>query len=210
LVAIVESPDRREGRGIYVIRLDSLSPLALQAPHRFYDTKSGLLTRYCFEENDIWIAAWNTVHRDSVDLAHRRDHFFNAMTRALVTLDRSMVVTQIHGFDARKRQPAARSASVVISDTTQQPGPLVRQIASAQKDLVGPDKVRLFPLEVSELGGTLNQQARVFRQAGKPGFLHLEMSRELREELAGNASMRARFFSTLTLGAINWQDRHNR
>ncbi len=209
-VAICERGDQRFGRGIYVIRLGSSSRIVLQAPHRYYDTQTGLLTRKLFNENDVLAASWNTVHRNQIDLAHRSDQFINAMTRALIRFDADIVVAQVHGFDDEKRETAASSASMIVSDTTFYPGRLVRRFAAEQKDVFGFQAVRLYPTEVAELGGTLNEQVRVFHDMGRSGFLHIELSRQLREKLTADASVRAQFFSALTSATANWQESRSR
>ena len=204
-VAICEPADQRCGRGIYVVRLGSQSRIAVQAPHRFHDAQTGWLTGQLFEENEILVAGWNTVHRDKVDLAHQREHFFNAMTRAVLRMDEGIVVAQLHGFDDQKRESPAGSASLIVSDTTRYPGRLVQSVAAGQKFVFGEDAVKLYPVEVTELGGTRNQQARVFHSFGRPGFLHLELSRQLRAKLTSDASIRGQFFSALTSAAADWQ-----
>ncbi len=208
--AICEHPDRRRGRGIYVIRVDSASRIALQAPHRFYDANTGLLTRKLFERGDVLLAAWNTVHRDQVDLAHQSEHFINAVTRALIRLDDDIVVAQLHGFDQQKRKSGASAAEMIISDTTRYPGRLVHSVVVEQKKLFGGEAVKLYPTEVSELGGTLNQQAAVFHSFGRSGFLHLELSQQMRAKLTSDASVRGQFFSALTSAAADWQDLRSR
>ena len=47
-VAISEPDNDRRGRGIYVIRVGSKSNLVLQAPHRFYDSKTGIIAQKTF------------------------------------------------------------------------------------------------------------------------------------------------------------------
>jgi hypothetical protein len=209
-LAVQEAAGQRRGRGCYVIRVGSPSSLALQAPHRFYDTRTGLLTRKLFTENDVVVAAWNTVHREQVDLAHRSDHFINAMTRALIRWNTNIIVAQLHGFANEKQTGSARSASMIMSDSTAYPGRLVQRATAELKDSFGPQKVRLYPNEVAELGGTLNQQARVFHSMGRSGFLHIELSQPMREQLSSDASARARFFSALTFAASNRQDSRGR
>ena len=209
-VAAIREPSRRlQGRGLYVFRIQSDSNTVLQAPHRFYDTGTGLLTRKLFEEHNVLAAMWNTVHRSQVDLAHYEDHYINAMTRALIRLREPIVVAQLHGFDGDKRAAAARSASMILSDTTRYPGPLVRRVAQQQKLVLGAADVRLFPIEVSELGGTQNRQAREFHANGSEGFLHFEIGRQLRETLNSNRAVRGSFFSALTTATASWDQRRH-
>jgi hypothetical protein len=57
--------------------------------------------------------------------------------------------------------------------------------------------VRLYPVEVSELGATTNQQARLIREYGTGRFLHLEMGAELRRQLVANPQNRTDYFKIL-------------
>ena len=90
------------------------------------------------------------------------------------------------------------------------PGRLIRDVALQQKLAFGSQAVRLYPIEVRELGGTLNQQARVFHRMGRTGFMHIELNRSTREKLTSDASVRGQFFSALTVSNGNRQELPNR
>ena len=208
--AICEQENQRYGRGIYILRLDSKSRVAIQAPHRFYDTHTGVLARKWFEENEVLAAAWNTVHRKQLDLAHRRDHYINAMTRALLRYDSETVIAQVHGFANDKQSGAAATTAMIISDTSKYPGRLAQIAAANLKSRFGSQAVGLYPIEVTELGGTQNEQGRLFHEIGRRGFLHVELNRATREYLMSDASKREAFFSALTAATDIWQKPRDR
>ena len=69
--------NEQRGRGIYAIRLKSTSDILLQAPHRFFDERTGRIARKLFVENDIRAVAWNSIHRSKVQpiaqmISHQR------------------------------------------------------------------------------------------------------------------------------------------
>ncbi|MEM7454233.1 MAG: hypothetical protein AAF456_07745 [Planctomycetota bacterium] len=197
IVVIAEHPDARHGRGIYAFRLRSDSQLILQAPHRFYDRRTGTIVRKMFLENDVHAAAWNTVHREQVDVAHESRHYLAAFTEAMMRVDDELAVIQLHGFANKSRSANARNAKVIVSNSTRFPGRLARDVAISLKEEFGVEQVLLFPLEVSELGGTTNAQASIVRGTGNPNFLHLEINSELRQQIEESASIRGAFFGAL-------------
>ena len=198
MVVIKESEQQLAGRGVYAIRINSKSNTILQAPHRFFDERTGVITRKLFIENDVYAAAWNSSHRKQVDLAHQQQHYFNAFMQALTNRDSKVI--QLHGFDADRRNSKAKSADVILSDTTRFPARHALQTAIRLKELLGQSSAKLFPLDIEELGGTKNSQASLLRNSGFHRFLHVELDGELRKQLAGNASKRSEFAAAL-LGA---------
>jgi hypothetical protein len=84
MVIIEEHQSRRSGRGLYAIRIPVVDPIMVQAPHRFFDTKTGVITKQLFQRQNIQAAAWNTVHRKHYDMAHQSRSFFNSFTRVMI------------------------------------------------------------------------------------------------------------------------------
>lgn len=194
-----EVPEQRRGRGFFALRTGAKLPIALQAPHSFFDTHTRQITRKLFQESQVTAAAWNTVHRKRSDLAHTRDSHFSAFTRAFITAVARPLVVQLHGFaPAKRRSPAAGSADMIISGGTRLPPPWARQAAAAWAQQFAYGAVRFFPFEVDELGGTTNAQGEIVRAAGRDGFLHFELSRSLRRRLREEASVRAGFLQGLS------------
>ncbi len=52
-------------------------------------------------------------------------------------------------------------------------------------------KVKIYPTEVKELGGTTNSQADLMGKQGHDGFLHVEMSLPFRQRLKDEPKLRA-------------------
>ena len=197
-LVISEQDGQRRGRGIFVVRIECTSKLVLQAPHRFFDLGTGTITRQLFEEQQIRAAAWNTVHRNQFDWAHRKDHFLNAFTKVMLELDDQIVIAQIHGFANDNQTGVSAKTELIVSDATKYPG------RTAGSSLIHfrqnfPDRdVRLFPLDVSVLGGTTNEQAAIVREAGENRFLHLELNPIFRKKLEKSFKARAAFYQLLS------------
>jgi hypothetical protein len=189
-------------RGQYALRGGRTWPLALQAPHRFFDGHTGTIAEQMFAEGGFAAAAWNTTPRrtkaagekGSRDLAHLRRTYFNAFTRAFGRVHRDGLVVQLHGFARDKRSTeAGRTADLILSDATRSPGPAALAAADCLRRKM-PGVVRLYPAEVRELGGTTNANAAALRDLGLEGsFLHVEMSLDLRLRLRDEADLRQRF-----------------
>ena len=198
---LIELPNQRLGRGVYLIRRGSKSKLAMQAPHRFYDKKTGVIARKLFEEHDVWAVGSNTANRKKIDLAHSDRHYFNAFTEALVEAQSDVAIVQLHGFSSDNKPIEGKSINVIISDTTQFPGRMARETATEFKTRFGKSHTRLFPLEVRWLGGTKNRQGNLVRQMGSVRFLHIEMNLEFRQHLVTDASVREQFIQAIEVGS---------
>ena len=208
-----EAPGAATGKGLYVVRRPAtgVAPVALQAPHRFFDEDTGTIAaRLLAEEPRFAAAAWNTVPRryedaagqrvDS-DLAHAPVSHFNAFTRAFARARPGGLVAQLHGFDqGRRRSAAGAEADMIVSGGTDAPGPQVRARAGCLRT-VASWRVLLFPEEVRELGGTTNTNAAALRALGGAAeFLHLEMARDVRRDLVRQPALRARMGECLIGG----------
>lgn len=198
ILVITEAAGHRSGRGMFAFRINSDSKMALQAPHRFYDSLTGIIARKIFHESNIRAVAWNTVHRKKVDIAHDRGHYINAFSRVVVAMGKDMTVAQLHGFSTANKTGAAKTAEVIISDSTKHPGRRVRQATLGLKELRGRKQVLLYPLEVGTLGGTTNSQAASIYATGASGFLHIEMNADFRKQLTRSASLRSAFTEAIS------------
>ena len=85
----------------------------------------------------------------------------------------------------------------IVSNATRFPNSLTKGAARKLKSLWGEDQVWLFPLETSDLGATTNTQAALMRTVGNTQFIHIEMAKELRDELASSASKREKLFDAI-------------
>lgn len=200
VIVITEKSNQRWGRGLYMVRPESVSRIVLQAPHRFNDAKTGVITRKIFQEHDVWAVGFNTVHRKELDLAHCDRHYFNAFTEAVMEVRSEAITLQLHGFSNATKTNAGKTAHLIVSDTNKFPGRYARRVAEEFKVNFGKSHTRLFPIETRWLGGTDNRQAKLVQQSGSTGFLHFEMNPEFRQQLASNASIRKLFFASALAG----------
>lgn len=198
LIFIREAPERAEGRGFYVISQRGW-PVLLQAPHRYMDVGTGAIVARLMEEHNFKAAAWNTVPRwyegtsgrVDADLAHTEVSHFNAFGMAFARVFPEGRVVQIHGFSQDKRRTASgRSASIIVSSGTRSPGVAAHAIANCLALMLPSETVLLFPRQVNELGATTNTNAQALRTAGFVNFVHIELSRELRENLLVDSDLR--------------------
>lgn len=200
LFVVHEHPDHQHGRGAYAFRTDVKSRIILQAPHRFNDLMTGSIAIKLFHTQAVSAIALNTIHRSEIDLSHTNLHFINAFTSAVIKAHQDVAILQIHGFTNEGKTGAAKSTSVIVSDTTKFPGRTARQTALELKETFGADHSRLFPVDIRQLGGTTNRQAKIAHGLGCPDFLHIELNREFREQLNADASVRESFFACMVGG----------
>jgi len=197
---IAEHKSRRVGRGLYVVRTGRAVPIMLQAPHRFFDQKTGVITRKLFEERAIRAAAWNTMHRRKFDVAHETNSFFNAFTTVITERYPGAVNVQLHGFDNSDTKNIAgndKAALAIVSNATRFPDARTKRLTRALKSNWGRDRVWLFPHETRELGATTNTQAALMRKSGNENFIHIELAKEVRDELAKSKRKRAELLNVL-------------
>ena len=182
-LALMEAAGRRTGRGFYVFR-DAPGPeLGIEAPHAPSDLGTGELTLRLYRATRAAAAAWSTLHRREVDLAHIPGSHFHAFSVAFARVFPAGRLVQVHGFDAERPATSRdREAGVVVSNGTKHPGPSLRALRQCLERGF-PGLVRLFPLEIDELGGTTNSQAVALTGIGHPGFVHVELSRAFRRRL---------------------------
>lgn len=183
--------EQKRGGGFYAIRVESDCEVVLQAPHAFADRHTRLLALEFFESGTFRAAAWNTVHRKHVDIAHTRVHAFNAFMQAAAANRPDTLFVQLHGFAKHKRDTAAGvSTDLIVSDGTRNPSRWVRNAAALLQHTLPDTTTRLFPYEVRELGALTNVQSQMLRQLSSRRFLHLELSLGLRERLLVNDALR--------------------
>ena len=196
------------GGGSYLLRQGAGAiPLLISAPHRNADLLTGTLTMRFFIEGQARAAAWNSVPRrsacaeDESDIARLERHPFTAFTSAFARAHPNGRVVQVHGFDVGRRRTAeARAASVILSSGSRDISPTLESIAACLRHDLPSLNVALFPLDVSELGATRNAQGRSLRDIGFQGFVHAELSLELRRRLVEDAGLRQGFLACLEAG----------
>ena len=183
-----ESSDRREGRGFYLFRSGLARAVAFEAPHGVPsdDMLTGELALALFEHSGAKAAAWSTVPRESVDLAHTDRSVFQEFTLAFAEEFADGMVIQIHGFRRDRREsPKGQQSDAILSYGTRRPPPELERTAECLgRALETP--VGYFP-DVPELGALTNEQGRGLRAVDGPTFLHLELSYLLRKRLAAQS-----------------------
>lgn len=187
-----EPDDRRRGAGVYLVRAEpppAGTVILLQAPHADFDVNSGAIASRLFFTGDARVhglfgsSLHRYQHRDRqdvnpADVAHQEEHAFQAATRAV--LRRDVAVVQLHGF-ALEDAPHAAIVSAGVRDGST---PLSTAIAAAIAEALGVTVAR-YPEDTRELGATTNVQGRLAREVGA-GFVHVELSPELRTRLRGD------------------------
>jgi hypothetical protein len=194
-----ESPEARRGRGFMLVRPRG-AKLVLMAPHRFFDRHTGELARGLFFRSKASVLLENTAHRHWArpdgaeygpsDAAHSETTGLHALARGLATGGPGLLFVQLHGFD----EDAASYA--ILSDGTRTPSEAARKAAGALR--AASLDCRLYGVEATRLGGTGNVLGRHLRASGSDDrFLHLEMSRPLRESLQSAPAALADVLRTL-------------
>lgn len=195
---IGESEADCRGRGVYLIRTGPSRPLAITAPHRGSDRHTGTLAAQLFLESAAVAAAWNSAPRrpgpncaHALDLAKAPQHPFTAFALAFARQYRDGRIVQLHGFErSRRTTGSVAEAAMVVSDGTTTPDGKLLDLADCLSVAFAPAPVLVFPHEARELGGLTNAQGKALRQSGFQGFVHLEMSAQLRERLADDRELR--------------------
>lgn len=196
--ATVDTQAAPAGRGLYVLRRDGL-PLLFSAPHQFKDLDTGLLAALMTEEQGALGVAFNTAPRDLPiagggglsDLGKLDATHFNAFHLAFRAAYPAARIVQLHGFARDKRRSeAGRAADVIVSNGTRRADPGAIALADCLRR--AGFGARLYPNEVRELGGTRSATLAALMGDGAPAgtFLHIEISRELRDTLIDNQDVR--------------------
>ena len=192
-IVLTEKAEARDGRGLFAARVEGGLPLLIQAPHQYFDLRTGTLARQLFMESEAMAAAWNTTHRyhgDDTDVVHIGDSYLHALSRAFADVLPEGRILQLHGFRRGKRDtPAGREARAILSDGSRYPPRALARLAECLSDRLD-IRASLYPREVRELGATTNTLAADLRHRGFNGFVHLELDAALRKRLTRNADAR--------------------
>ncbi len=202
-----KSKDKR-GAGALALRVDEPKDVVVQAPHTFFDQGTLPLALTVFDELEARALMINTIHRagpigsseeraarvragkTEEDLAHQERSYFQLAHRTLVKRWKDTTFVQLHGF----RDEQVPGVSVIVSAAGTKLDPL--PVAKALNDVLGAGAARVYPEEVKKLGGTTNVQAQ-HNKSKERGFLHLELSTELRKRMERQESLRRDFAKAL-------------
>lgn len=205
-LALAEPAGSCSGRGVYLLREgEGLLPVALVAPHRGADLRTGEIAASLFEEFPFAAAAWNSAPRragegcaEGGDVTREPTHYLTAFSQAFARRHPQGRIVQLHGFDAARRQGmAAMDADAIVSDGSHAPSERLLDLADCMASAFPGRSIQVFPIDTDELGATANAQGRAVRAAGFAGFAHLELSAEFRKALAADPAERARLAACL-------------
>jgi len=215
-LAAIEEEGRRLGGGAYVVRVGASAarPVILQAPHAFHDLGTERIALDLMFAGRTWPRALfvNTVHRylgpdgqrrrqpaSPADPCHSPQHLFAVATAAALDVLPRPEVVQLHGFgdDSEDSEDgAAQPQAIVSGGRATSATPRSQAVAQRLRGALGVE-VALFPIEIARLGGTTNVQGRAILARGAAEFVHIEMSRTLREQLRRDPAARERFAAAL-------------
>lgn len=190
-----EPAGRESGRGWYLFRTDRQSSIAMEAPHARNDIHTGIIALRLFLAGQARVFAASTITRHRADMAHLDDSFFHAFTLAFAQACPTGLVVQLHGFDKRNHPTA--EADFIASAGIRSPEPWLTDLVQQLKKATALP-VLTYPHDTKQLGATLNAQGRALRQTRHCRFLHLEMSRELRERLTRDDELRRAILNCLS------------
>ena len=190
-------PAEPGAEGFYLFRLGPAEqPLVLQAPHAWYDLRTGRLASLLFEEGHGQVLMMNSGQRyaaDHADLAHQSDTLYQAATQGVSEGLQDPLVLQLHGFG---KKSARRAAVVSPGSALYDPSELAQvreQLDELFRGRIGSGD------EVPKLAGRTNAQGIVLSSHVR--FLHLELSSSSRKQLTSDAELRAEFAAMLELWA---------
>ena len=206
---VYEDKDKRIGRGFYMFCKSSLTRnIALEIPHRFWDTHTGIIG-YKFMLTGYYSgAAWNTVHRyqtpndlaSSSDMAHAENSFFYSFTQAFAEqMPKNSILIQPHGFSNKKQKSYyGKKATAVLSNSTLNPLKQFLYYADLIKKIL-PQPAYIYPLtNVIWLAALDNVSAEVLRKTKKRQiFIHMEMNDKTRLDMSKNFKLRKKFTNCL-------------
>ena len=186
-----ELAPRMHGAGIYIINKSSENNVLIQAPHAYYDRNTVNIAIKIVQENDIKALSINTVHRNLADMAHIKDTVFVAFSRVFSNVFFKNKIIQLHGFNESKRLETYSVDFILSNGTASHYQNLTRQSECLSRKLRS--LVKVYPLNISVLGGTTNSTGRMLRSNGVSGFEHIEIGSKMRQSLKRSSTKRNLF-----------------
>jgi len=190
LLIFKEVKKEQRGRGLYMLNTGLVeSHILLQAPHAKADRYTGELAEQLFFQGNFHGVQWNSVYRYSeiegmsakADMAHLEQTYWQVFTRTFANKFAQARIVQLHGYARSKRKSKqGKTSDMILSSGDYFPSPWIQQVAICLKESI-PGRVSLFPYDINELGATRNTQGKLLRSLKHKGFLHIEMSLELRK-----------------------------
>ncbi|MDN7138100.1 hypothetical protein J6J34_07745 [Pseudidiomarina sp. 1ASP75-14] len=196
---ILAASNANLGWGAVGYRHSNSNPVFLQAPHRYFDLHTGAIADVGWQVNLAQVYMTNSIHRRAgqdqkpkvnSDISNARRSALLAASEAWIAENSEGVIVQLHGYAKSKRSTeAGRNADIILSHGTNELFPQETRLHSIQAcltALLGVNVLR-YPDQVGELGGTQNNVAQALADWGKSEqFIHVEMSRGVRDSLAAD------------------------
>ena len=127
----------------------------------------------------------------NADMAHLPQSYYRAFSQAFAAVFPAGHILQLHGFAKQKRTTSAGArADIIISSGTNPPSPVVLATGGCLKQRLTGREVYIYPQDVLELGGVTNTIGHSLRDVGHAGFIHLELSKQLRERMIRQGELR--------------------
>lgn len=190
-LVVSESRAPYSGHGVYIIRKKSASSILLQAPHSLYDLGTGSIAIKLMYENNIKALAINTTHRRNGDMAHKSNTAFSLFSRVFAQNHQQARVIQLHGFNPDGRQQTRQVDVILSNGTILNYHPLLEQSRCIKKT-TGLHS-RVYPAEISVLGGTRNRIRKILSRLEGSRFEHIELSFRTRQLLQRSKKTRRLF-----------------
>ncbi|MCP4180483.1 MAG: hypothetical protein GY756_22200 [bacterium] len=214
-IVVYEPKSQKTGKGFYIFCKSKLTKdIALEMPHRFFDTGTGIIGYKMMLSGRFIAGAWNSVHRyqtpndgeGSSDMAHTTDSFFYAYTKAFAnSMPKKAILLQLHGYDKLShKEHGEERPKAVISNSTKNPAKLFLYYANLLKAIL-PKPTFIFPeVEFNALAALDNVQAKILRDASKDQlFIHLEMAKSTRDKIKNDSKFRAKLIKVLISKTTN-------
>ncbi|UZE94849.1 hypothetical protein [Alkalimarinus alittae] len=200
VLLLMEREETAKGQGAYLFAMNKPLKFVIQAPHQYFDYKSGHLALQLFFEQNLRAVALNTVHRnqtDQSDLAHQANSLFSAFTEALPHKNTERYLIQVHGFSKKNRQTAeGKTADIILSNGSRSPSTFLINAQARMAQKTG-FKTYLYGADIDELGGTQNSSLAILANTHQQShFIHMELSAEARNKLRLSHALREALWSS--------------
>lgn len=195
-----EAKERR-GRGIYLfLEQPGARKTIYQVPHARFDISTDRIGASLFSTGQAVALFANTMSRNTrppkegekiaiSDVANYPKSFFQAATEGVAaSIDGSRFV-QIHGYGSRKDAKLA-AFKVILSGGRKRWSGALDPMVSGLTRILGEGRVARYGVDVKVMGATRNAQGIHIRTQTDDRFIHLELSRGLREQLRKDAELR--------------------
>jgi len=170
------------------------STMALESPHAKNDIHTGVIGLRLFLAGQTRAYAAATITRHVADMAHLEDTCFQAFTLAFADVCPTGLVVQLHGFESENH--SGTRADVIASAGSPSPEPWLDDVVQQLKQATALT-VLAYPRDTRQLGATRNAQGEALHQSRRCRFLHLEMTKELRDQLTRDDQLRRAILNTL-------------